>query len=316
MKSSLPILASIGLISSLALAELPVPLASATAVRDGKQILFKDGEKLIARYQAEPGPLPRADIPEVFTRGGYVQELRSPSGALVTDDFAIGHVHHHGVWTAWTKTEFEGRQPDFWNMGQKKGRMEFVSAEIADGKAVRAEMKAIDMLVSPEKTVLSESWTLTASASPNAHAIQLSSVWKTATDKPLNLPEYHYGGFGFRGHAAWNGEANCRVLTSDGVTDRVKANTQRAKWCWVGGVVDGKLAGVVLMDHPKNFRHPQPMRMHPKEPFFCYAPQQAGKMAIEPGKPYAMRYQAVAMDGEPNAQQIEALWKEFAEKPE
>src|SRR6266566_5163143 len=52
-----------------------------------------------------------------------------PSGKLLTDDYPPDHKHHHGIWSPWTKTEFEGRHPDFWNMGQKLGRVEFVKLD-------------------------------------------------------------------------------------------------------------------------------------------------------------------------------------------
>src|SRR6476620_11010848 len=93
-----------------------------TAKREGQQIIFRAGDKEMFRYQAEAGPLPRPDIKEAFTRGGYLSPLLTPSGKQISDDFPPKHIHHHGVWWAWTKTEFEGRHPDFWNMGDNKGR--------------------------------------------------------------------------------------------------------------------------------------------------------------------------------------------------
>jgi hypothetical protein len=295
----------------------PSGAVAAEVATEGKTMVFRAGKREIATFQAAPGPLPRADIPVEYTRGGYVKELRTPAGVVVTEDFALGHVHHHGIWTAWTKSAFEGREPDFWNMGQKKGRMEFRNAKVSGG-TIWADLAAVDMLAQPELTVLKEQWKLTAAAyqiPAFAHGVELLSTWTTATEHPVVLPEYHYGGLGFRGRAEWNGVENLRVLTSEGERDRVKANTQRAKWCWVGGLVGGKVVGAVILDHPTNFRHPQPIRLHPKEPFFCYAPQQAGEMRISPGKPYEMRYQILAIDGEPDAPIIEKFWQAFAGRP-
>ncbi len=77
---------------------------------------------------------------------------------------------------------------------------------------------------------------------------------------------------------------------------------------------DGALAGVTILCHPENFRFPQPMRVHPTEPFFCYAPQQLGEMAIEPGKPYVSRYQIIIADGAVSPEQADAWWEEWAGK--
>ena len=94
--------------------------------------------------------------------------------------------------------------------------------------------------------------------------MDFTSTQTCATDSPLKLPKYHYGGLGFRGNWAWNGPDAMRLLTSEGETDRKKANETRAKWCWIGGLVDGQTAGVTILGAPTNFRAPQPIRMHPE----------------------------------------------------
>jgi hypothetical protein len=66
------------------------------------------------------------------------------------------------------------------------------------------------------------------------------------------------------------------------------------------------------MCHPDNFRSPQPMRLHPNEPFFYFAPQQTGNMSIEPGKPYVSKYRFLVLDGEPNAAEIHHYWHDYA----
>ena len=52
----------------------------------------------------------------------YLHPLATPTGNVVTDDYPANHLHHHGVWTAWTNTVFQGRKTDFWNMGQGLGK--------------------------------------------------------------------------------------------------------------------------------------------------------------------------------------------------
>lgn len=290
-----------------------------TAKRDGKQIVFTAGNREIVRYQAEPGDFPREGIKEAFRRGGYLHPIHTPSGRVVTDDFPSNHVHHHGIWMPWTKTEFEGREPDFWNMGAGKGRVEFVSAEPVwekDGRAgFTAKHQFVDLTAQPPKVALNETWEIAVSAiggETPRNVIDFTSTQTCATDVPLKLPKYHYGGFGFRGNWAWNGAAACRYLTSEGETDRNKANESRGKWCWIGGTLD-QIAGATILCHPSNFRFPQPMRLHPTEPFFCYAPQQLGDMEITPGKPYVSKYRIIIADGEPAKEQADAWWKEWAE---
>ncbi len=287
-----------------------------TAVREGRQLVIRAGEKEILRYQAEAGELPRPDIKPAFIRGGYIQSIKTPSGKVITDDFAVGHVHHHGVWSAWTKTEFEGRQPDFWNMGAETGKVEFVALDKVwqkDGKAgFQSRHQFVDLTVRPAKVVLMETWDITVSSNEGNFLIDYTSTQTCATEAPLKLPKYHYGGVGFRGNAAWNGKENCLFLAASGLTPRDKVNASREKWCWVGGKVDGATCGVTILCHPENQHFPEPIRAHPTEPFFCYAPQQLGEMEIMPGKSYISRYRLVVSDGTPDAKTAEAWWQAYA----
>lgn len=306
------------------------PRAATPRVRTekvGRTIEFTVGttdatRRQLMAYQAEPGELPRANIKKVFTRGGYLHPLVTPSGRIVTDDFPTNHIHHHGVWWAWTHTGFEGRTPDFWNMGDGKGRVEF---EALDGMwsgavqgGLRARHRFVDLTSGRPQVVLNETWQVTAYAPKPGSSywmFDLVSEQQCATGAALTLPKYHYGGIGLRGNGAWNGEGKAFFLTSDGETDRVKGNTSRGRWCDMGGLVDGARAGVAVLCHPGNFRAPQPMRLHPTEPFFCFAPQQAGDMAIKPGEKYVSRYRLVVHDGPPDRAELDRLWNDFAHPP-
>ncbi len=307
------------LFAGLALAAFLSPAHAAdtlAASKEGNQMIVRCGKKEILRYQAEPGELPRKDIKEIYKRGGYIQSILTPSGKLVIDDFPPNHLHHHGVWSPWTKTEFEGRHPDFWNMGDGTGRVEFVSIGetwAKDGKVgFQTKHRFIDMSAKPEKVALLETWDVGIAADEKRYIIDLTITQTCATESPLKLPEYHYGGLGLRGNRAWDGAENCKFLTASGLTDRNKVNTAKEPWCWVGGKVDGETCGITVLCHPSNFRAPQPIRAHPTEPFFCYAAPQGGEMEIVSGKPYVARYRLVITDGEPDATAAKKWAEEYA----
>jgi len=298
----------------------PAPAAPAvTATREGTTVVFRADDREMFRYQAEPSALPRPDIRPEFQRGGYVFPLFTPSGKLVADDYPPNHIHHHGLWWAWTKTAHAGTQPDFWNMGDRKGRVEFGSLDrvwAKDGSAgLAATHRFISLLATPPVVVLEETWELRASAADGDRPrfiLDLTTTQTCAGSTPLQLPAYHYGGLGFRGRRDWDGADQCQFLTSEGLTDRVRGNTSRARWLWTGGRADAGTAGVAILSHPANFRAPQPLRLHPTEPFVCFAPQQAGAMEIAPGTPYVSRYRLVIADGQPSSEEVEAWWKEYA----
>jgi hypothetical protein len=289
--------------------------------KEGTQIVFRTAEREIFRYQGEPAPLPRPDIRPEFRRGGYLFPLFTPSGAQVADDYPPNHIHHHGVWWAWTKTSFRGTEPDFWNMGNRTGRVEHVATDQVwekDGAAgVTARHQFVSLLTTPPTVVLEETWELTARtevAPIPHHLIDLTATQTCATSDPLKLPKYHYGGLGFRGRREWDGAANCQFLTSEGIIDRIQGNASHARWLWLGGTTENGKAGLAILSHPDNFRSPQPLRLHPTEPFICFAPPQAGDMAIFPGTPYVSRYRLVLADGEPTREQIDAWWKSYSER--
>lgn len=288
----------------------------------GGTLAFRVDDRPVFQYHAVESLLPRQDIDLKFERGGYIHPVFTPSGKLVTDDFPPNHVHHHGIWAAWTSTKFQGRTPDFWNVGDLTGTVVPAGLDTAWGGPVhgglRARHKYLDLSAGNPTPALDETWEVrvfdTRSGVDPYWIFDLSVVHMTATDSALYLPEYRYGGVGFRGNRAWDGEENAFFLTSEG-KDRTNGHATRGRWVHVGGYVDGQLAGVAILDHPENFRAPQPMRIHPTEPFFNYAPSQAGDWAIEPGEPYVARYRFVVSDGPPDSTEINRLWNDYAHPP-
>jgi hypothetical protein len=297
----------------------PAP-AVLTARELGDALRVEQAGRELCTYQGGPGELPDGVDP-AFRRGGYIARLLTPSGALVTDDYPPDHKHQHGVWFAWTKTSFDGRTPDFWNMGQHLGTIEAVSRDPvwfgARWAGFHASHRYRDRGATPAVTVLDETWDVTIEAPLGDHpvlVIDLVVIQRCATDRPLVLTPYRYGGLGVRGNRAWDGKDSFIVLTSEGKT-RADANETRGRWCHLGGLVDGHLAGVAVLDHPENYRSPQPMRINPTEPFFCYAPSQLGAWSIVPATPLVLRYRLVVGDGAADASDLNRRWNDWAEPP-
>ena len=289
----------------------PSPCAQAV---DGA-VRFSVGGAPVVTYQAKPLPLPDGLDP-AYVRGGYLTDLRTPTGHLVSDDYPPLHRHHHGVWAAWTRCRWQGRDTDFWNMGQKKGLVEAIGHDAPwtrDGAAgLTARHRYVDLTGGSPRGVLDERWDLEVRLCDGLPAISLTITQQLAGSDALHLPRYHYGGLGFRGHRAWDGKDNCRFLTSEGLTDRLKGNGTHGRWCWIGGKADVSLCGVLIASHPRNAVHPEPMRLHPTEPFFCFAPPQSGERTLVSGKQWISRYLIIPIDGEPDAARCRALAGAFA----
>lgn len=278
--------------------------------RDGAlHVRFGDRELLRYRHAVVRAP---GKVGREFDRAGYIHPLLTPSGRVVTNDFPPNHRHHHGVWFPWTSSEFEGRKVDFWNSGKKQGRIEHVAVDAVFSGPVyggfRVRHRFVDL--SSGKTALRETWDVRVWACPDRTVFDLVSTQTCATDAPLVIREYRYGGMGFRGSGQWEGE-DVEFLTSEGRT-RKDGHATTADWCTMYGNVDGKPCSVGFLGHPSNFRAPQNMRIHPGEPFFNWAPSQAGDFSIEPGTPYVSRYRFIAVDGPLPAAAMNAAFAAYA----
>lgn len=299
-----------------------VALAAEPAVKVTKNggayefTVLRDGQyQPVLTYQSEKTPLPEG-YDAVYQRGGYISPVFTPGGVQLTDDYPPNHKHHHGIWSPWTKTEFEGRHPDFWNMQDKTGRVDPAGVEHAtsgDVATLRAKHRFIDMTAKPEKAALDEQWDMTVYPPKDGRYVFDLTITQNAIDAPLTLPKYHYGGLGFRGRRDWNGKGDaCLMITSEGKT-RANGDQTPARWVWVGGKAErGETCGLAILCHPANFRAPQPIRLHPDMPYVSYTPSALGEWKIEPGKPYVARYRFVAADGPLDREAVERAWKEYA----
>jgi hypothetical protein len=288
------------------------------AVEDiGGPVVFSDGAGEVLRYQSRPTPLPDPAFDSVYVRGGYIYPLYTPSGALVVDDYPPNHIHHHGIWSAWTNVVFEGRETDFWNVIEKQGTVEPVALDTVWSGPVfgglRARHRYVDLTSGDRQPAVAETWEVRVyNVGASYRLVELRVRHTAATDSAVILPEYLYGGLGFRGHRQWNGADSTFFLTSEGRT-RADGHGTRARWSHVGGWVEGRLAGVGMLAHPTNFRAPEPMRIHPTEPFFCWAPSQLGEWRLAPDAPYEAAYRFVVSDGPPDAALLDRLWRDWAE---
>jgi len=288
---------------------------------DSTQITFlSESTEILSYYHGDNTPPDELD--ERYKRGGYIHPVYSPGGVRVTGHMNVGnHPHQSGIWSAWTKTEFEGRTPDFWNVHLNSGRVDQADSlqrswEGPVHGGFIAKHHFTDLSAPTPVTALNEEWRVHVYNPPESQRYRLFDLVVTQTvssGKPLVLPEYHYGGVGFRGHEDWNNPDLMNFLTAEGFGR--DGHATRTKWTHIGGLSNGELAGITIMGHPGNFRFPQPVRIHPDAPFFNYAPTQLGTMQIEPGSPYIVRYRYVTYDGEPNPDELNRLWNDYAYPP-
>jgi Methane oxygenase PmoA len=280
--------------------------------------------KPVLEYVKTERPVPKGIEPH-FRRSGYIHPVYTPAGQEISGDFPADHAHQHALFFAWTMAEFDGKKVDFWNQAKDRGKIEFrevvklkreerqVSFSVKHAFTVGAGDKCVD--------ALHEFWTVTVHLTPQDHFLfDLESVQECATSKPLNVPQYHYGGMSFRGNYEWLKEKDDHniqpgdvvYLTSEG-KDRWKGNHTRPNWVAFSGKIEGQDASAAVFCSPKNFRAPQHVRIHPNKPYFCFAPMVEGPFAITPGEKYTSHYRFLVTSNAADPELIAKHWKQYSE---
>ncbi|MEM6259086.1 MAG: PmoA family protein [Planctomycetota bacterium] len=286
---------------------------SVLADEDKEQLTLSDGDRPIATYNAGFVASPIEDAPW-FGRSGFIHPVYSPKGRVVTDPFPADHPHQHGLMFAWTSSEYEGQRVDFWNSRKKQGKVEHVETIKADADTIKVTLRHVIIAGKHKDTIaLNETWSIKRVEHDTLNIFDLVSVQTCATDKPLKIRQYKYGAMCIRGPANWsNGDA---MLTSEGES-QADGNHTRPSWVALFGEVGGETAGIAAMAHPDNFHGPQPVRLHEKMSYFCFAPMVAGEFYIKPGEPYVSRFRFLTYDGKPDADQLNAVWKDYTKDTE
>lgn len=290
--------------------------------------LLIEGDEMLQYHHAIKPPPENADT--LYARSGFIHPLRTLSGTTLSRIHAPDHIHHMGLWNPWTKTNFEGRQIDFWNLYKGEGTVRFANfSSIISGNVFggfQAIQNHVDLKApGGEKVVLNEEWDVRvwnsgSEAAKDAYQLDFTSTLNCATSSPVTLEEYRYAGFGFRATEQWH-KNNSGILTSEGKT-RLDGDGTSARWCNVFGETESGKAGILFMSHPTNYNHPEPMRIWPDnanggrgDVFFQFAPTRDKDWKLEPGKDYTLKYRIYVYDGTITADEAERIWQDFGNPP-
>ncbi len=290
-----------------------------TVTDDGKRVTVSAGEKTVFSYNHATVPSPDPKQP-YYARSGYIHPLYNPSGHIVTDDFNPDHAHQHGIMMAWRKMTFEGRETNGWDQKAGLGKIEHAEIEAYGGGPVFGFFKVglhhIDLTVADKPaTVLNETWYVRTYALDDAFQFDITSTQSCASQEPVSIDTIHYGGMTIRGNAQWHKLGNFDCLTSEGKTKQ-DGNQSRPHWVDMFGQLAGQTTGTLIMDHKSNFRFPQPVRLHPTMPYFCFTPASLGAFTIQPETPYVSRYRFYVHDGSLAASIADRLWNQYSNPPQ
>jgi hypothetical protein len=280
--------------------------------------------KLVLSYQMTKEPVPTG-IKEEYSKSGFIHPIQSPSGQILSRIQPGDHYHHYGIWGPYTRATIGGKEVDFWNLGDEKGRVDFshvLSKKQAGGAAeLTVRQNHVDLKAAAESRIAMEE-DLRIKVKPadkGRYQVDYTSTLQTAIPGGILLDDYRYGGgIGFRATEVW-GDANSSILTSEG-KDRATADGSNARWILVTGQSDhpsGK-SGILFMSHNTNQAHPEPLRVWPPgqyegkgNVFIEFCPIRHTSWEIQPGKRYSLTYRMLVFDGELTVQEAENYWKSF-----
>jgi len=197
-----------------------IPRVRATNTNDAIKITV--GELPVLEYNMAIRPSPDETKP-YYARSGFIHPIFDPRGNVLTDDFPPDHMHQHGVMFPYTKTTFRGQTVDFWNQAAKQGNVTHanlvgtVTGPVFGGFI--AELHHVAFLGTDKTTTaaLTEIWKVVVYQQDELFLIDFTSTQQCATDDPLVLQEYHYGGWAIRGRRNWvKTTAGAGFLTSEG----------------------------------------------------------------------------------------------------
>jgi hypothetical protein len=286
--------------------------------RSDGSLELKNRLRTVFRYNYQPVKHP--NYGGLLVRNAYIHPAFSPAGALVTGDFSKAHSHHRGFFLAYAHTKVGNDVIDFWNIQRGLGRIVCDHLGKATVGPVSASFSAEHNWEAKGKgVVLRERWNLEIFDIPGSPywLFDLSSTQR-ATDAPVELTPYRYGGMAYRGPDPFLPLGKVDALTSDGL-DRKQGDQKPARWVDLTGPVDDGstvYAGAAILDHPANVNHPTIARIHPTTlPFFSFVPAHDSAVTIGKDSPTVFRYRILIHDGHPDPALDERLWRDFSEPP-
>jgi hypothetical protein len=293
-------------------------------VSDGA-LIIQSGNKNLLQYNFKT-VYPPAGIDTAFKRSGFIHPLWTPNGKVLTRIQPADHYHHYGIWNPWTHVLFEGDTVDFWNIKGRKGTVRFGKfVSITEGP-VYAEYQALHEHVAfkqgKEKVALNELQTVRVYRPVNGqdnYIVDIAIQLNCASSSPFLILEYRYAGLGWRATEKWNKD-NSEVLTSEGQT-RKGADGTTARWVIIQGALDNDYGGAVMMSHPANYNHPEPLRIWPEnsnggEMFGMFAPTKTTDWLLEPGKTYVLKYRFAVFSGRFTKEKAEGAWQYYSRSPQ
>ena len=287
------------------------------------RIDVKISGKLFTSYHYEG--LPKPALYPVRWIDGTGMTRRFPMEKALPGE-SNDHVHHRSVF--WGHRHVKGGKDvgvhDFWGENSKSGKQ--IATEVKCGKdgSIHAKHKWVSKA---GQIIATDSRIISFSSGKTGRNIDYVITIK-ASEGDIVLMDDKDAGMGFRvpdtmcvsPHGTAKVKAEGYMLNSEGVTG---ANCwgKKAKWIDYSGLVEGKMLGIAMFDHPDNPRHPT--GWHARSYGLCSAnifgkrhfeklpDKNAGNYSLKKGQSITFKYRLYWHAGKGEAKKIEAQYRQW-----
>ena len=236
------------------------------------------------------------------------------------------HAHHRSVF--WGHRHVKGGKDggvhDFWGENSNSGKQVATNVECGkDGSIIAANR----WVSKTGETIATDSRVIRFGASKTARTIDYT-ITIHASEGDIVLMDDKDAGMGFRvpdsmcvnPHGTAKIKAEGYMLNSEGVSGAACWG-KRAKWVDYSGLVEGKLLGVAMFDHPDNPRHPTnwharsyglcSANIFGKRHFEKLADKSAGNYPLMKGQSLTFKYRFYWHAGKGDAKIIETQYRQW-----
>ena len=273
-----------------------------------------DGKPLAAFHYADKWDKP------------FLYPIRTISGVVISRGWPVeprpgeeqDHAWHRGIW--WGHGDINGE--DFWREKPDKSTSRLVVAgkPKTSGNSLEGKLR----LMTPKgKSLGTVTERYAFSADGNHLLIDTTISIHADGGESLRFGDTDDGGFAFRLADEFRQDRGARLINSENQTGTEQIWGKAARWTDYSASVNGKMAGVTILDHPSNLRHPT--RWHARgyslnaaNPFalrsFTRNKSEDGSYTLPAGEQVRFRYLVIVHEGELPRDRIEQYFTGFKAK--
>jgi hypothetical protein len=256
----------------------------------------------------------------------FLHPLRTASGLTVTRGYPVDkvegesndHIWHHGLWFA--HGDING--VDFWRDKGPELTGRIVPSGRPEAKGDR--ISGVFKLVAPGKETLGTiEQAFAFRADGDLRIVDVFVNVKADAGKPLKFGDTEEGALGIRFRDDFREDRGAVLSNSDGLVGAKQIWGKRANWVDYSTTIGTEKAGVTMMDHPGNPKHPT--YWHARNYGLCAAnpfgehdflkdKTRDGSVTVPPGGSMAFRYRVVIHPGMLDAARAAAWYADFSKE--